>query len=830
MVLAFPRRVALAVAISVAVLAGCTSPEEKKAEHLAAAEEYLEAGQRQEAVLELRGALKLDPKSAEINTRIAEVLEEMGDISNALFFREEAHRLAPESDAAAIALAKLLMFEDAERARGLLEEVIARSPQSVLARVRLSELELVEGDSAGALREALIAVELGPEDFLARVQLGLTRRARVRELQFKKEVVPEAVYQEALEAFERAIEIARANPDIKPEWVQRAWVERANTIATWPQRRKEAYQAYREAAEVMRDHPELELATLLTATQFLRANPDEDMARWILERRIAINPANLESWRLLSGLVDGPDAETATVLERLIAERPTDARAQALYIADLARRVGREAAVAHAEQVAEATDAPEVVYAQVIRIHLQANDVDAASAISEKVAREYPNSGEVDLARGEVALASGDAREAVLAIARSLERRETVEGYRMLAIAQRRLGDDSRALDAITRAIELAPGTGVEQNAMLRQKAQIEMALDDFDSALLTWERIRLSQGKRMSASDAVGLATALYKTGRRGGGRRRLNEVLKLENPPVEAVLLYARMEGPAYPERARRLLEEAAARNPDHPQLAAVLARGDAGSGNLDEALQRLTTALEADPDSVRLRIVRARLYANSGNLEAATADARHAFETAPDERAAGRLLVQLLGAQGKSDEAIEQLEAQREAGKLDAAGDVLLGRLYMARGEHALALERLESALASGGELPGVKNDVAYLLAEEGRDLDRALELAREAREALPGPQPADTLGWVYLKRGLPGPAASQFQEALEMIESNHGAWPTIQYHLGLALKAQGKTEEAARAFEKALAAAVPFPDQDAARQELESLRAAAAGGPS
>ena len=58
-----------------------------------------------------------------------------------------------------------------------------REPSNAIARVRLSEFELIHEDAPAALAAAQRAVELAPDDYRTHVQLGIVRRAQVRELQ-----------------------------------------------------------------------------------------------------------------------------------------------------------------------------------------------------------------------------------------------------------------------------------------------------------------------------------------------------------------------------------------------------------------------------------------------------------------------------------------------------------------------------------------------------------------------------------------------------------------------------------------------------------------------
>jgi len=112
----------------------------------------------------------------------------------------------------------------------------------------------------------------------------------------------------------------------------------------------------------------------------------------------------------------------------------------------------------------------------------------------------------------------------------------------------------------------------------------------------------------------------------------------------------------------------------------------------------------------------------------------------------------------------------------------------------------------------------NDLAWLLAEQGEDLDLALTLATRAARFNPEAEVLDTLGWVRLKSGQIEPAVVAFRMALAK-EPDHA---TARYHLGLALVKQGDPEAAEKAFRAALEAG-PFSESEAARQELERLAA-------
>jgi tetratricopeptide (TPR) repeat protein len=816
-------------ALVVLLLPGCTSREEKLAERLAKSEEYLAAKKVPEALIELRGALKLDPTSADINHRIARVLERQGALPDALFFYQETHRLDPGNFEAALSLAKLQMFTDPEASKQLIDDVIAKEPRNVLAYVRRSEWLLARGDSAAALQAAMTATEIEPSHVLNRIQLGLVHRARIRELALKKEQVPDALYAEALAELDRAIaQIEKAPDAVDPDWVVRAWIERANVLATWPARTREASAGYRKAAEVARAWPEQELRALDRAVDHARMTRDAALQRWALERRVEITPGSIPTWIELSKITDAADAPASSVLARMIEQRPADARAHAAYARDLAERGRRADAIAHLERVAPSTEVPAIALGEVSRLRLLGGEVDAAQAVVQRMEKEYPGEPQTLYAAAELQIAQGRFADAVRSLEQLSQRNDTAETHRMLAEAKLRAGDRAGALVAADRALALAPEPKPVELLLLRGRAL--SAQRDWESAIQAYRRAEQAAGGSLPPGDALALSQALYHAGRNQGGRVYLEATLaQSESPPVEAVLLFARHEAARQPERARQLLEAAAAESPGDLRILTRLSQIYLALGQGDSALGRVDAAIQNNPESPQLLFLRARLRVALNQAPEATRDMRAALELRPDLPGGIDFLVRLLAAQGQIEQARAEMDAQDERGTLRPASRLLLARLHLQPGgneDRGIAL--LEQILSVRSDAPGVKNDLAFLLARRGTDLERARRLAEEARAAMSeNAQVADTLGYVYLKSSLPEAALDQFRAAIDLVDSDDPGWPTFQYHLGLALKALDRGTEAAQAFERALAAAVEFPEAEDTRRELSALRAARAG---
>jgi tetratricopeptide (TPR) repeat protein len=107
---------------------------------------------------------------------------------------------------------------------------------------------------------------------------------------------------------------------------------------------------------------------------------------------------------------------------------------------------------------------------------------------------------------------------------------------------------------------------------------------------------------------------------------------------------------------------------------------------------------------------------------------------------------------------------------------------------------------------------------MLAEQGQELDRALELAQTAKAGLPDlAEVSDTLGWVYYKKGLANLAIAPLQEAVKRDDNN----PLYQFHLGLTFAKTGDISSARRALQRAIELKLPAPHLDEAKRVLATV---------
>ena len=169
-----------------------------------------------------------------------------------------------------------------------------------------------------------------------------------------------------------------------------------------------------------------------------------------------------------------------------------------------------------------------------------------------------------------------------------------------------------------------------------------------------------------------------------------------------------------------------------------------------------------------------------------------------------AAYRQLAAFYQASGRLEETLETYERALEQQPGEARLYYFVGVLYELGGRVDDAIAKYERAVELDPDLGEAKNNLAYLLAEAGVDLDRALSLAQEAKALMPrSGNAADTLGWVLYKNSRPSAAVGYLKEAVATIDPNSSNLGVVRHHLAKAYEASDQKQRAIETLEVALA---------------------------
>jgi tetratricopeptide (TPR) repeat protein len=161
---------------------------------------------------------------------------------------------------------------------------------------------------------------------------------------------------------------------------------------------------------------------------------------------------------------------------------------------------------------------------------------------------------------------------------------------------------------------------------------------------------------------------------------------------------------------------------------------------------------------------------------------------------------MLGQLYLSQRKLDAALKEFDAVAARQEKPVVALTMGAMILQAQGNLAPARERLEKALSIEPKAVIAANNLAWIYADAGENLDAALNLAQTATQTLPDtPELMDTLGWVYYKKKLPQLAIPLFARSAEKAPENAG----YHYHLGLAYLEAGDPQRGRVSLQRALA---------------------------
>jgi tetratricopeptide (TPR) repeat protein len=178
----------------------------------------------------------------------------------------------------------------------------------------------------------------------------------------------------------------------------------------------------------------------------------------------------------------------------------------------------------------------------------------------------------------------------------------------------------------------------------------------------------------------------------------------------------------------------------------------------------------------------------------------------------------LAQLYHKTGRLDQAAKEYEAVLAKDPNVIQANMLLGIIHESQKHYDKAMMRYETILKTNPKFGPAANNLAWLLAEHGGNLDVALAHAQTAREQQPDePHIADTLGWIYYKKNAYLLAVSLLKEAAEKLPTE----AEVQYHYGMAQYKSGDNSEAKKALQASLKLSKNFPGSEEAQKTLAGL---------
>ncbi|MCH8890000.1 MAG: tetratricopeptide repeat protein [Myxococcales bacterium] len=774
----------LVLAACFLVLGACQDDAEKVTMHLSRGSAYQKTKDYPAAIIEYKNVLQIDPNNAAAHWGLAK-----GYLAN---------QQIPEG-----------FWE--------LRETVRLDPDNLDARAQLSQLLLVGGDPDEALLQAEELIGRGGERGHIHRAQALDRLERTDEAFEEYELAIAATPDEAAAVLAYAQALSRHGDREAAERYFHQLIEMAPNVSSHTSlaaflaqdraRDDEAEQAFLDATRLAKANEQVLVHQNVASFYFQRERFDEATA--YLEGVIPTVEESVPLIYLLARLhaAQGNTEKANALIEEATQIDPTDPVPYLTLSGHLGRQGDVEGALAAAEKALEIdpdlTDAK--LRAAEIMVDVGYRDGDeekiqrGQQMVQEVLSAEIPNASAL-MVMAKIDLAQQKVDEAIENLQAALELEpNNPQAHFVLGTALSAKGEGTGARTELARALEIDPGM-LEARRVL---ARVHASLGEHEYAIE--EAQRYLAAKPDSTQTRILLAQSMVILRRMDAAISELNAIPEAER---NADVLYAlgRVHlGMGNDRAARQYLITANELMPTHHDILRNLVRLDRKEDRFAESVARVEAAMEAEPENAKLRTLSGLVALMGDRPDDAEAAFQKAIELDPTDAAGYEQLARLYAKTDRLNEAVTTYEAAIKARPEDPNLHYFLGTLYSFGGAQDKAIERYEDAIKYGPDLAYPKNDLAYIYAESGENLDRALDLAQDAKAALPDTATvADTLGWVLYKRGIPSAAISYLKEAVANSDGDIAVSGISLHHLAQAYEADGDPEKARQTLHDAIAA--------------------------
>lgn len=513
----------------------------------------------------------------------------------------------------------------------------------------------------------------------------------------------------------------------------------------------------------------------------------------------------------ISALPGAPDAHFTLAMlhfsKRKLEEAERELRAAAdlsppgsryqLELADFLLGAGKNSAArAVLERMLEKVPDSYPVQIRQADLALREGRLDDCWKALEAILKVQPDDPAALVFRAQVQLARGAVQQALETIKRAVKLDAQVPiGHYVLAQAQLQAGNLHLARSAASEAVKLAPGFG---DAVLLA-ADLALRAEDSQAAIESLRAYGEKFPKDPRAPLLLGRVFLQAKDVPRAVESLEAFARMAPSDPRGPFLLgVAARSQGKAA--MARQHFEQALAQSPAYVEPLAQLVDMSVRDKRPAQAIERARKQAALAPKSGEVAFVLARAYLSSGLSGQAERELLRALELNPQMTEAYAQLASLYGQAKNYGYAQQTLDKALAENPDDTLMLLLSASTAEAEGNVAKARAVYERILAKQPQSVVAANNLAFLLAEEGKHLERAQELAHTARAGAPtDPNVADTFGWVLFKQGSYRGAVTLFKESLERAPDN----ADVLVHLALAQAKSGDRPAARESLEKALA---------------------------
>jgi tetratricopeptide (TPR) repeat protein len=749
----------LVLSLAVGLLAGChTDPNLSKRKYLASGDRYSAQGKYRAAVIQYQNSLKADKNFPDAHFALANTYMHLKEYGSAFQEYSRTVELEPSNYQARIDLGNLLVAGNKlDQAQTQARAVLAAQPNNSDAHALLSAIAIKRGDETRALTEIRLALQLAPKQSTFYDDLA---RLEMRD----------------------PSQVVDAESNLK---------------------------------QAIAYDPKSVNAKLLLSNYYLSTNrlAEAEQVSW---QAIATDSKSIAARKNLAAVYirEGEVPKAEQVLRQAshdLSANPQGVRILADYFA-----TSNQLTKARNEFASLVSQFPKNLDLQkgYLRVLIQIKDYATAQSVVNRLMKEDPTDPEVVALNGIVLLSKGKVAEAVSAL-QSGAKTFPHDGFMQYWLGMAALANGTPALaqQSFQSAVEIEP-TAVDALGQLAQIAESEGNAD-----LLSGVAAKSIAALPGYANGYVWRANAEMNQKAFDKAESDLKTAMKLAPQNARACFLLGELRfAQKNFKEGKALLEQSLEYDPNQLDAVRLLVSYDLYMKQPAEAFTLVNAEVQKSPKNSRLLDVLTELQMHQAQFPQAAATAQRAMQLDPSDPEAITLFARIAVQQGQTATAITAWRQWTVAHPNDANALAVLGTLEESSGNPQVAQADYQRSLQMEPQQPLAANNLAYMILQNGGDVEQAMALALIARRAMPhSPNTADTLALAYYKKGNYDLARSLLENALKMEPNN----ASMEYHLGMVYARLRDGKDAAIHLKKAIVLGHGTTTASDAEKELQKI---------
>jgi tetratricopeptide (TPR) repeat protein len=764
-------RLLLACSLLTVTFTGCSrDPNVRKQKYLDSGERYAAEGKYREAVIQFRNAIQIDSRFAQAHYDLSQAYLKVGDSNDAFQELSRTVELAPDNYRAHTDLANLLdtvrnpdgspVEETLKQAKIHLDILHEKQPNTPETHQAWANYDAAKNNIAAALQEMQQAIAADPNRSESYLLLAI--------FQLRADLPDQAEAN-----FKKATEV-----DPKAMNAQLALGGFYQTRNRLP----EAEQQFKRAIDVDPKNPAPRAAYVRLLMQEGKKADIESFLRQT-KNDLSNNP---DGYRMLGDFyfASGDLDKATNEYTSLNHDHPKDLQIKKNYI----------------------------------QLLILKNRLDEATKLDNEILKANPKDVDALVYKGQVQIRRNDPSGAIDSLQSALRTdAENAVAHFQLGNAFAEQHNENRAESEWREAVRIRPDMTDAQRSL----AGLELRRGDVEAVLQTAQQIIKAEPSSPDGfilKDIAELARQRYSAAQHDAEQA----ASRAPQSPAPLIQLGNIQLAQKHYADAEKYYQQALDKDPSSTEGLSGLMNTYIAQKQPEKAIAAAYAQIAKSPNNSNFYdLLGTALFNGKKDLSGAEANLRKAIQLDKNNVDALEKLGKVQIQEGSVDQALALYQQSIKDNPREVGFYILCGELYESKKNWDQAKSLYQQALAIAPDNPLASNNLAYVILDQGGNVDVAMGMAQTARRGMPdSPNAADTLGWAYYHKGIYQSAISQFQEALRLTEKRGGPDDAdLHYHLGLAYQKTNQTALARQQLEKAVKLS---PNNADARKALSDLR--------